>query len=424
MKLYGGSCGNRTQAIAAAPSKKNPWKPLAVVLACLVLVEVLYFTAIYSQNSFIRYWRSAYIETAMDTLNHKWLATAIIPPDVIQEVMDRRTAASEQVQNVVSTWETDTEETPIQIDVNIQPEETQEERQKRLKAEFYALFHELDPATFEAYLADHPQVLESGWDNLYINEAGLDDDGTSIQTIYGEQVLAIDVPNQILIVRVSGSGYQGVLAIAKDPAQLSLQPSSQLGVVGEPAGVIAEAHNGILAMTASGFDDPNGNGDGGLVGGYAMCDGKVCGSAHAPESYKRLELHEDNLLYITGAQNAVGEGTTDAMEFVPAMIVNGEILIDANSGYTGLHPRACIGQCDKYEILMLVIEGRMLRSVGTDLIECSEILARHGAVQAMNVDGGSSAMMWYDGEYLNICANQNLAEGRPLPTAFVYARRE
>ena len=63
-------------------------------------------------------------------------------------------------------------------------------------------------------------MTANGWDNIYINEAGLNDDGTDIYTAMGERVLAVDAKNKILLVRVEGSGYQGVLAIAKDPSQL------------------------------------------------------------------------------------------------------------------------------------------------------------------------------------------------------------
>mgnify|MGYP000696693339 CR=1 FL=1 len=53
---------------------------------------------------------------------------------------------------------------------------------------------------------------------------------------------------------------------------------------------------------------------------------------------------------------------------------------------------------DKYEILMLVIEGRLwLEGInGTSVNTCSDILLKHGCMQAMNLDGGSSAMMWFD----------------------------
>ena len=417
-------------AVAAATKKRfKPLKVTAVILGCLLAVELCYFFCVYSQNPFITKWRTIYIETAMDTLSHKWLATSIIPDDIIQDVMDQRAQALAEQMNLSSSWEKEDENDLIsgsqkfEIDVDVVDEK--EAAEEAAKASFYSLYHELDQESFEAYLEEHPEVLDKGWDNIYINEAGLDDDGTDIKTIHGEQVLAIDVPNKILLIRVKGDGYIGVLAKAKDPARLSVRPSSQLGVTGETAGVIAKANNGVLSMTGSGFIDPNGNGNGGILAGYAKCNGKDYGNAHMGWGYKRLELHEDNLMYIKDAGDPVGEDTTDAVEFQPALIIDGKIVVDSNCGWTGLHPRACIGQSDKYEILMLVIEGRMpVRSVGTHVIECAEILKRHGCMQAMNLDGGTSAIMWYDGEYVNKCSNQSLPSGRPLPTAFVYERAE
>lgn len=413
--------------------RRNPLKPLAIVLGCLLVIEILYFTAIFSQNAFISKWRTIYIETAMDTLSHKWLATAIIPDDIIQGVMDQRRAALEAQIGKASSWtkeepdepeETEQAPTVIDADVSVIPTVTEADLEAQARAAFFSLFYEVDETSMDAYVAAHPEVLDNGWDGIYINEAGMDDSGADIQTIYGEQILAIDVPNQILLVRVKGDGYQGILAVAKDPAQLTVQASSRLGVTGETAGTIAQSHNGVLAITGSGFIDPNGAGNGGILAGYAMCDGTAYGSAHMGWGYKRLELHEDNLMYIKDASDPVGESTTDAVEFQPALIIDGTIVVDSNCGWTGLQPRACIGQSDKYEILMLVIEGRMpLRSTGTHVIECAEILKRHGCMQAMNLDGGTSAIMWYDGEYVTKCSNQNTPEGRPLPTAFVYAKR-
>ncbi len=413
-------------AVAEEPQKKSfPFKGISIALLAVFLVQILYFVAIYSQNGFITKWRNIYITTAMDTLNHKWLATAFIPSDIIDDVMEQRKEALAKQDGLETSWnENDLAEKETQVigvDLNVV---SKEDRDAAVAKEaFYSLFHELDRTSFEIYLEKNPQVLDNGWGNLYINEAGLDDDGTSIRTIYDEQVLAIDAANKVLLVRAEGTGFKGVLAIAKDPSKITLQASSMLGSYGETAGVIAEKHNGLIAITASGFIDPDGVGNGGILAGYAMCDGKVHGNNHMGWGYKRLEIHEDDLMYIKDTSSAVGEGTTDAVEFQPALIINGEIVVDANCGYTGLHPRTCIGQSDKKEILMMVIEGRMpTRSVGTDVIVCAEILKQHGAMQAMNLDGGTSAMMWYDGEYVTKCSNQALPEGRPLPTAFVYER--
>ncbi len=414
--------------------RRNPLKPLAIVLFCILFIEICYFTCVYSQNAFITKWRTIYIETAMDTLSHKWLATSIIPEDIIQDVMDQRKEALSQQIGLSSGWkkeepeeappvEDETSKDPQEFEIGVTIVDEKAEDEKAEKAAFYELYHELDQDTFEAYLEKHPDILSNGWENIYINEAGMDDDGTDIKTVQGEQVLAIDVPNKILLVRVKGEGYQGVLAIAKDPSRLVVKPSSRLGTAGETAGTIAKANNGVLSMTGSGFIDPNGSGNGGILAGYAKCDGVEYGNAHMGWGYKRLELHEDDLMYIKDAGDPVDPSTTDAVEFQPALIIDGTIVVDQNCGWTGLHPRAAIGQSDKYEILMLVIEGRMpVRSVGTHVIECAEILKSHGCMQAMNLDGGTSAILWYDGEYVTKCSNQALPEGRPLPTAFVYQK--
>ena len=176
-------------------------------------------------------------------------------------------------------------------------------------------------------------------------------------------------------------------------------------------------------MTGSGFMDPEGNGSGGELAGYTMCQGVSYGE-HFSSGYKRIELHEDNLLYVTDADQPVSKGTTDAVEFSPALIVDGKALVDEYSGWYAINPRACIGQSKKKEILMLVIEGRMVgRSLGCELAACVEILQRHDCYQAMNLDGGTSAVMWYDGQYVTKCSNTSISS-RLLPNAWIYGERK
>ena len=73
---------------------------------------------------------------------------------------------------------------------------------------------------------------------------------------------------------------------------------------------------------------------------------------------------------------------------------------------------------------MLVIEGRMVgRSLGCELAACVEILQRHDCYQAMNLDGGTSAVMWYDGQYVTKCSNTSISS-RLLPNAWIYGERK
>lgn len=415
--------GNTSAAHVAAREPRKPNRPrrhgrgrraLIAVSVVLAALAALYCLFAFSDIPFIAKWRTIYIQTAMDTMNHQWLATAFLPQSVIDEAMAARNGAmQEQTQhNSSDDWADRPDATPAPSGDN-----GTSENDGLSEDGFYELFWELDRGSMEDYLSEHPEALEDGWENLYINEAGLDDDGTSIRTAMGEQVLAIDVPNQILLVRVSGTGYRGVLAVAKDSSRLSVQNSAYLGDTGQTAGQIAESNGGVLAMTGSAFIDDGGVSNGGTLNGYAMSDGVGQGD-HLGWSYKRIELREDNYFYIVDASSTVDPDTTDAVEFTPAIIVDG---VRLNTwGWDSLNPRAVIGQSDKGEILMLVIEGRLLDSLGISVNECGVILERHNCMQAMNLDGGTSAILWYDGEYVTRCSNTALPEGRTLPNAFVY----
>mgnify|MGYP002673854961 FL=1 len=445
VKLFSSSGGARVAKRSGRQKKqkvKKPLKTLAIWLTVILCLEGLYFFCVYTNNAFVKKWRTIYINTAMDTMTHQWLATYFIPKDVIDEVRYEYGVFKAATVGKESTWgKTDTTSSPdgstsnniTHIDPNVTHETgektdelTPEELEKQAEDAFYELFWELDRSSMEAYLAQYPDTLANGWDHIYINEAGFDDDGTSIQTTFGEQVLAIDAKNAVLLVRISGKGYRGVLAVGKDPSRLSIEMASTLGVTGQLSGEIAEAHNGVLAMNANGFLDPGGAGNGGLLAGYSMSNGTAYGEHFSAYAYKRIELHEDNLFYIKDALSPVSEDCTDAAEFTPALIVDGKKIMD--DYWTGEQPRACIGQSEKYEILMLVIEGRypLEGILGTSVNNCSEILLQHKCMQAINLDGGSSAMLWFDGEYVTQSSSSPLryTGGRPLPNAWVYKKAE
>ncbi len=414
-----------------APKKKRPYRGmriLAVLLSVILFCESLYCVFVFSDISFCVDLRRMFIDTALETMSHRWLADYTMPAYQVaeREALKTQLAMQQHGQNSErpdpvqpSGSGTDTPEDPSSGDNvigDLTPGVDLDEEA------FYKLFWELSRSSFEAYLDSHPEALADGWNNIYINEAGLHDDGTSIYTTMGEQVLAIDVPNKILLIRVSGSGYQGVLAVAKDPSQLRCEASSGIGSYGQQLDTIVENSGGVLGMNASGFYDPNGNGNGGKLAGYAMCKGVEYGTHYTLYGYKRIELTEDNRFYITDSDMSVASDVTDAVEFSPSLIVDGEM----TDWYiwTANNPRACIGQSEAGEILMLVIEGRMVgRSIGTDVETCANILKRHKAYTAMNLDGGTTAVMYYRGEYVTMCSNTNIVS-RLLPNAWVYGNYE
>lgn len=404
----------------------------------------------FSNISFIATARHILIETAMSTMRHQWIATSLFPRSVVDKVMNKVNAARDEQIGLESTWETLPEdhqpttdpvipETPVIPEVPAKPTvptvtpsvpETQEpvtppSPPSPEEIAFYELFHELDQASTAAYLKDHPNALTNGWEKLYINEAGLDDSGTSIKTKQGDSVLAVDAENGVLLIRVSGTGYRGVLAIGKDPSRLSVKPAETLGKSGQYLGTIVKNNGGVLGITANGFEDYDeqgnaGKGNGAILSGFTMCDGVPMGN-HLDWGWKRIELRSDDRMYIVDSQAPVHENCTDASEFTPALIIDGRILVDEYCGWNAINPRACIGQSRRGEIMMLCIEGRQITSLGVGVVRCAEIFASYDCMQAMNLDGGTSAIMWYRGECVTRCSNPDLPYGRPLPNAYVYA---
>ena len=284
---------------------------------------------------------------------------------------------------------------------------------------FYETFHELDPEQTDAWLEANPDVFADGYAGIAVNEAWLTDSGLDLYTRNGHQVLAIDAANGILILRIWPAGSRGVMAIAKDPSRLHLCAAEHLGSVGEKIGSIAGRNNGLLAMTGSGFIDPNGGGNGGQLAGWCMCGGKTYGRPMG-YNYARFELHSDDEAVIRRAYGAADAETTDAMEFEPALLIDG--IIQDPGIWTGENPRAAIGQTWTGEILMVGVEGRFNDSPGCSVREVAKLMQQYGGRNAINVDGGTTAILWYRGQVIMRCSNRSTPDGRYLPNAWVYVK--
>ena len=364
-------------------------KILAAILALILLLECVYCVAVFTD------WvpplsrlRNIYIETALGTMRHKWLATALIPGDIVQEVWEGMESdrLSQEGQNS-GGWENG---------------EIPNDRS------FFELFPELEESAVRAWSPVPAEEL----DKLYVNHSGLDQEGLDLYTRQGDQVLAIDAENGLLVLRIREDWFRGVLILGKDPSRLSCAPGD-----GQTAGDIALANNALVALTASGFDADGPEGKN--LTGAAMCGGTVYGD-HLKPGYKRLELRSDDRLYIVDAPEPFHPDCTDAAEWTPALIVDGRIVVTKDDHYNARNPRCCLGQAKDGTVLMLCVEGRYLDSLGATAPECAEILRRYGAYQAMNMDGGSSAVCWYQGQVITRCADPDRPEGRLLPNVWIY----
>jgi exopolysaccharide biosynthesis protein len=92
-------------------------------------------------------------------------------------------------------------------------------------------------------------------------------------------------------------------------------------------------------------------------------------------------------------------------------------MIKSGNGGWGLAPRTAIGQTKDGTVLLLVIDGRQLSSLGATLKDVQDIMLSYGAYNAANLDGGSSTTMVYNGKIINTPSSQY--GPRYLPSAFI-----
>lgn len=371
------------------PRRRGPW----IAAAAAALLAALYLLFTFSDVPFFAKWRTLYIETAMGTMTHQWLATAFLPDSVILEAMKDVEARFQD--NLIDASDV-AQAAPSAVP---KPAGTPEER---AVAEFTALFPEIDLDTL-------PESIT--WEDLPTLET---ERLEGVYTTAGDKVWAIDVPNKILICSVSGEGYQGKLAIAKDSSQVILAKSTLSGR-GQTVTELCEAYGAVLGVNASGFYDPEGKGRGNVPMGFVLSGGEYSGQALKGRYQTAGFDYEDNFRAGRGLDL---KELRDAVQFYPIIVLNGEKNIDGSFGM-GIQPRTVIGQTADKAALLLVIDGRRVgHSLGTTVSECADILLRYGCWTAMNMDGGSSSSMTYNGRIITKTSS-SMAQGRYLPDAWV-----
>ncbi len=403
--------GQRTSREREKPKKKKKGRSryLGIAACVLLMVVGLYGVAIYSDIPFVRKWRDIYIETAMGTMTHQWLATAFIEEEIIDEVMDTRETIEMAQEEIDTHWSTTTLKGA-----------DKKTKWEKLRKSFFDLYSEIDEESFESYIEKNGEdcIDEEGY--LVIDQADIGADETGIRTKNGDAVMAIDTKNGITIVKVKGPDYEGRLAIVKSAEQVRLALASGFGSVGSTVGTIAGENGAVLAVNASGFYDPEGHGNGGIVHGLVIKDGKIY-SDFAGGNNKTIGFDYDNNLQIGIYRDGVK--LRDAVEFKPALIYDGQKAVEGSAGW-GISPRTAIGQTKNGQVLLLVVDGRQPGySIGCTMGDLADVLLDYGAYQACNLDGGSSSIMHYNGRKITKPSAGDKENGRRLPNAFVVSAR-
>ena len=222
----------------------------------------------------------------------------------------------------------------------------------------------------------------------------------------------------IIVEPVKGEGYSGYMMVVLDPSRVIMGsiPES-FGGRGYTVEQMVKEFDAVAGINAGGFDDPNGQGDGSIPDSLVVVDGEIY---YAGNGYRDGFVGFDSN-YIMH----VGRPTTTEIRekdirygvcFGPVLISNG-VPADPDVLSSGLNPRTAIGQRSDGAVLMLVIDGRQVISLGATFQDLVDIMLEYGAVNACNLDGGSSTLMWYEDGYINNCAS--VIGIRPVPTTFL-----
>ena len=234
-----------------------------------------------------------------------------------------------------------------------------------------------------------------------INSIQKTDEVTDSSLISDTTILTQEEKSMIEVIDIEKDTYRGKMMIVRDPSRVMVGTSGEYGksCKGKKVSEIAESYGAIAATNAGGFRDAGGVGTGGEPDGLVISEGRLKWGSLGT-TYGIIGIDNNNVLVVGDmtAQAALDRGVRDAVSFGPVLVVNGEAVEDGS-------------------ILLVVIDGRQVNSLGASYSDVIELMLEYGAVNAANLDGGSSSLMYYNGEYINSCAS--MYGPRDLPTTII-----
>lgn len=252
-----------------------------------------------------------------------------------------------------------------------------------------------------------------------INSIQKTDEVTDSSLISDTTILTQEEKSMIEVIDIEKDTYRGKMMIVRDPSRVMVGTSGEYGksCKGKKVSEIAESYGAIAATNAGGFRDAGGVGTGGEPDGLVISEGRLKWGSLGT-TYGIIGIDNNNVLVVGDmtAQAALDRGVRDAVSFGPVLVVNGEA-VEVNGSGSGLNPRTAIGQREDGSILLVIIDGRQVNSLGASYSDVIELMLEYGAVNAANLDGGSSSLMYYNGEYINSCAS--MYGPRDLPTTII-----
>ncbi len=248
--------------------------------------------------------------------------------------------------------------------------------------------------------------------------------------------------NGVKIEEVSGSTFYAKMIIINDPSRVRLATTYPWSEYGLELDKLVNNNNALGGVNGGLYQSDSNKG--GKPLGVVVCDGKI--QFNNPTGYAGLYLigfDNSNILRIISIEGMSStqieelikkEKIRDAVTFQDEasdknnhfvkLIINGQTR-ELNGQGSGANPRTAIGQRADGSVLLLVTDGRgasgHLGATASDLID---VMKQYGAINAANLDGGSSSSMYYDGKYEMTSVTLYYSNSSwKLPTGFIIDKR-
>ena len=243
---------------------------------------------------------------------------------------------------------------------------------------------------------------------------------------YEKAVLTKEEGNDVYkIINLEVNGCKAYLAVIYDPSMVHVTTTDKVGVRGQYVTTMAKREKAYVAINGAGFYDPNYTSSGGCPKGITIVNGKIVTNNEygRAASGGLIGLTNDNKLVLlrnVTAKEALNKGIRDAVSWGPFLVVNGKAAYTKGNGGWGYAARTAIGQRADGIILFLVVDSNYNRSKGADMGDMTDIMVKYGAINASNLDGGTSSVMAVNGELISHPIDSALNnETRPIASAFV-----
>lgn len=245
---------------------------------------------------------------------------------------------------------------------------------------------------------------------------------------YEQAILERDPGTLYKMITFDVNGCKAYLAVIYDPSKVGVTTTDRVGVRGQYVTTMAKREKALVAINGAGFYDPGHNSSGGKPRGITIVDGKIVTNNEykAVTTGGLIGFTKENKLVLlknTTAQKALEMGVRDAVSWGPFLIVNGKSAYTKGNGGWGYAARTAIGQRADGIVLFLVVDSNANRTKGANMVDLTRIMENYGAINAANLDGGTSSVMVENGGLISDPIDSDLVhQTRPIATSFIVTK--